>query len=78
MSKQSTKSRPTHGIYQVSGEGDKARWNKVGAAWLHKDSKGANLVFDSFPLSGRVVVREITEQDNAETAQTATGEGAQQ
>jgi hypothetical protein len=57
--------RPTHAIWQVQGEGDKARWTRVGAAWLHKDTKGANLIFDSFPLSGRVVVREITEQDNA-------------
>ncbi len=57
--------RPTHAIWQVQGEGDKARWSRVGAAWLHKDTKGANLIFDSFPLSGRVVVREITEQDNA-------------
>lgn len=66
MSKKSNETnRPTHAIWQVQGEGDKARWTRVGAAWLHKDTKGANLIFDSFPLSGRVVVREITEQDNA-------------
>ena len=66
MTKKSNESnRPTHAIWQVQGEGDKARWNRVGAAWMHKDLKGANLKFDSIPLSGRVVVREITEQDNA-------------
>ncbi|WBT39049.1 hypothetical protein [Hyphomicrobium sp. DMF-1] len=63
--KQSETNRPTHAIWQVQGEGDKARWSRVGAAWLHGDKKGANLKFDSIPLNGRVVVREITEQDNA-------------
>ena len=57
--------RPTHTIYQVNGEGEKARWTAVGAAWMHKDAKGANLKFDAFPMSGRVVIRENTEQDNA-------------
>lgn len=57
--------RPTHAIWQVTGEGEKSRWNRVGSAWLHNDKKGANLKFDSFPLSGRTVIREITEQDNA-------------
>lgn len=66
MNKKSNESkRPTHAIWQVQGEGDKQRWNRVGAAWMHKDLKGANLTFDSFPLNGRVVIREITEQDNA-------------
>jgi hypothetical protein len=61
----------------VQGEGEKARWNRVGAAWLHKDSKGANLSFDSFPLSGRVVVRELTEKDEAGQGEAAATEGAQ-
>lgn len=64
MSKEKSESkRPTHGVYQVNGEGDKARWTKIGAAWLHKDSKGANLHFDALPLTGRVVLRELTEQE---------------
>lgn len=65
MSKKSNDTnRPTHTIWQVEGEGEKARWSRVGAAWMHKDLKGANLKFSSFPLSGRVVMREISEQDN--------------
>jgi hypothetical protein len=71
-------SRPTHAIWQVQGEGDKARWNRVGAAWMHKDLKGANLKFDSFPMSGRVVVREITEQDNAGDQPETANQGGQQ
>lgn len=62
--------RPTHGVYVVHGEGENARWVKIGAAWLHKDNKGANLMLDALPLTGKVVVREFSEQENA-------GEGAQ-
>lgn len=76
MSKKTNETnRPTHAIWQVQGEGDKARWTRVGAAWMHKDLKGANLKFDAIPLSGRVVVREITADENAATNQTAAGEG---
>ena len=67
--------RPTHAIWQVNGEGDKARWARVGAAWMHKDLKGANLKFDAIPLTGRIVVREITEQDNANTETNVAAQG---
>ena len=56
--------RPTHAIFQVLGEGEKARWVRIGAAWLHKDEKGANLVFDALPLNGRTVIREVSEQQD--------------
>ena len=70
--------RPTHAIWQVNGEGEKARWTRVGAAWMHNDKKGANLKFDCFPLGGRIVVREITEQDEAgEQTNAAVNGGAQ-
>ncbi len=41
--------------------------------------KGANMKFDSFPLSGRIVVREMTEQDNnaGDEFNTASVGGAQ-
>ncbi len=68
-----TPNRPTHAIWQVTGEGDKARWNRVGSAWMHKDAKGANLKFDSFPMHGRVVVREVSELDNANDSNTNAG-----
>lgn len=65
MSKKSNKSnRPTHAIWQVTGEGEKSRWSRVGSAWMHDDKKGANMKFEAMPLTGRIVVREITEQDN--------------
>lgn len=60
MSTTTENNKPTHAIWQVTGEGERARWNRVGAGWLHKDAKGARLIFDSFPLSGRIILREIT------------------
>lgn len=61
-----TSNKPTHAIYQVIGDDDHAKWLRVGTAWMHKDQKGASLKFDSFPLSGRTVLREIKETDNAD------------
>lgn len=75
MSKETNPNRPTHAIYQVHGEGDKARWTKIGAAWLHKDTKGANIQFDALPLTGRTVMRELTEQDANGQADTAENGG---
>lgn len=73
MSKKSKEAnRPTHGIYQVLGEGEKARWIRVGSAWVHKDLKGANMKFDSYPTHGRVVVREIGEKDEAQAGAVET------
>ena len=49
---------PTHEVYLVREgvkEGDKAFWNKVGAAWPHKDGKGFNVSLD-----GDFVIRERT------------------
>jgi hypothetical protein len=53
--------RPTHMIFQVIGEGEKARWLRVGAGWTNKDGKGLTLKFDAYPVVGRTVMREITE-----------------
>lgn len=54
---------PTHAIYQVIGDGEKARWIRVGAGWANKDGKGLNLKFDAYPVVGHIAVREITKQD---------------
>ncbi len=74
MSNKPNESRkPTHAIWQVARDGEKSRWNRVGSAWMHGDGKGANLAFDSLPLSGRIVLREITELGQDETAAMAHG-----
>lgn len=37
-----TPNRPTHTIFQVLGDGEKATWLRVGAAWLHQDMRTAH------------------------------------
>lgn len=61
--------RPTHAIFQVIGENDKARWLRVGAGWTNKDGKGLLLVFDAYPVVGRTIIREITEKEQTEENQ---------
>jgi len=60
------KKAPTHGVYVVQGDGDNARWMKIGAAWQNKDGKGMNIILDALPLSNKVVVREFSEKDAAD------------
>lgn len=57
-----TKKRPTHAIWQVIGDGDNARWNRIGAGWPNRDGKGLFLKFDSYPVVGHVTVREFSER----------------
>jgi hypothetical protein len=45
-------------VYVVEGEGDKAYWTKVGAAWPHEDGKGFNIKLTCVPVDGRLVIRE--------------------
>ena len=55
--------RPSHIIWMVKGDNDKARWTPIGAGWPNRDNKGLSLVFDAYPVSGRVVIREFTEHN---------------
>jgi hypothetical protein len=61
------KRQPTHVVWQVIGENDKAKWIRVGAGWENKDGKGISLVFDAYPVTGRTVIREVTESEEAQT-----------
>jgi len=60
--------RPPHAVWQVNGEGEKARWNRIGSAWVHEDTKGLNMRLDSLPLTGRIVVRAIPDTVAADDA----------
>lgn len=65
------KSRPTHTIYKVLGDGDTARWIKVGVAFPHKDRKGLALIFDGIPVEGRIALRANRKPDQQKTQQRA-------
>ena len=60
--------KPTHRIYRVSGEGDASSWTPIGAAWPNKDGQGFNITYDAVPLTGRIVMRAITERPQAKAA----------
>ena len=60
------KSKPDYAVYVVEGEGDKARWTKIGAGWSHSDGEGINLTLSAVPLTGRLTVRKPkNERDDA-------------
>jgi hypothetical protein len=60
--------KPTHRLYRVTGEGKSAIWTPIGAAWPNKDGQGFNINCDAIPLTGRVVLRAITERPERATA----------
>lgn len=48
---------PDYLAWHVTTKGEKSFWNKVGAAWLHKDGKGYTLQLETCPINGRIVLR---------------------
>ena len=55
--------RPDLLAYTVKpiGDGKKAAWSKLGAAWAHRDGKGFYVRMDALPLDGKVVLREAAD-----------------
>jgi hypothetical protein len=63
-------SKPSHKAFVVEGEGDSAFWTRCGSAWPHKDGKGLNVQLPTgLAVSGRLVLREYTEEDVKEEEQ---------
>ena len=55
--------KPDYIAYNVTeGRDGKGFFNKVGAAWPHKDGQGYELKLDSIPVDGRVTLRELREE----------------
>ncbi|WP_029058390.1 hypothetical protein [Stappia stellulata] len=44
--------------WHVIDKGEKSFWNKVGAAWKHKDDRGFTLQLEVVPINGRIVMRQ--------------------
>jgi len=57
-----TSKSPAYIAYHVRDGKDKGYFNKIGAAWLHKDGKGLNLQIDFVPLDGRITLRTASEK----------------
>jgi hypothetical protein len=63
MEKQMNNSnKPSFIAYHVREVGENSYWDRVGAAFGHRDDKGFDLILDSLPVSGRVVLRAPTEK----------------
>ena len=68
---------PTHRVYTViRREGQDDYWLNIGLAFPHKDGNGFNIVLQALPLDGKIVCREITEEDNDGEAQPARAQTA--
>ena len=52
--------KPTLIAYTVKdrGEGQKAIWTRIGAAWPHGSGNGLSIQLDAMPLDGRIVLTE--------------------
>ena len=59
------KNAPSHKVYVVEGEGDKAWWTRVGAAWPSKGN-GLTIQLSALPLNGRLVLRPYEDEEAEE------------
>lgn len=48
--------KPTHEAYIVAGDGEKARWTKIGVGFFRND--GMTILSDALP-TGKLVVRPV-------------------
>lgn len=55
--------KPTHEAYVVNGEGEKARWTKIGVGFFKNE--GMTLLLDAAPMNARLVVRPVRAQNAA-------------
>ncbi|MGE3263604.1 hypothetical protein [Methylocystis sp.] len=56
--------QPTHRAYSViRREGQDDFWLNVGLVFPHKDGGGFNIMLQAFPLDGKIVCREIADDD---------------
>ncbi len=61
---------PTHRAYSViKREGQDDYWLNLGLVFPHKDGGGFNIMLQAFPLDGKIVIREITAEDETQEQQ---------
>lgn len=66
--------KPTHRVYTViRRDGQDDYWLNIGLAFPHKDGSGFNIVLQALPLDGKIVCREVTDDDAAETSGSSRG-----
>jgi hypothetical protein len=50
----------------IKREGQDDYWLNLGLVFRHKDEKGFNIMLQAFPLDGKIVCREVSEEDLAD------------
>jgi hypothetical protein len=57
--------KPTLIAYSVKdrGQGQKAIWTPIGAAWPHGSGSGMSIQLDALPIDGRIVLTESKAED---------------
>jgi hypothetical protein len=77
--KETAGKKPDYLAYNVTENREgKGFFNKVGAAWEHRDGKGYDIQLDSVPVNGRVTLREMREnhmQEQSQVEPAATEQG---
>src|ERR1039458_1293603 len=64
MAEKEQPKQPTHRAYSViRREGQDDFWLNLGLVFAHKDGKGFNIMLQAFPLDGKLVCREVGEDD---------------
>jgi hypothetical protein len=71
MTKETSKTRPTHRVYAVTKNGESKFWQPIGAMWAHADAKGFNLRLDYQPLNDAEIVVRVAGDKQAENAGVA-------
>ncbi len=65
---------PTHRAYSViKRDGQDDYWLNLGLVFPHKDGSGFNIILQALPLDGKIVCREIAEDDAAEPPTQSRG-----
>jgi hypothetical protein len=63
--------QPTHRAYSViKREGQDDYWLNLGLAFPHKDGKGFNVMLQAIPFDQKIVLREVSEDKDAEDERT--------
>ena len=71
MAERDQSQQPTHRAYSViKRDGQDDYWLNLGLAFPHKDDKGFNIMLQAFPLDGKIVCREIAEDEDERAKQT--------
>jgi hypothetical protein len=67
--------KPTYAAYTVhKREGQDDFWVAIGAAFMHQDGEGYNIVLQALPLDGKIVLRPPKAQSDEQSAQQANTE----